>query len=116
MSFEVDPNILDARLPSLLLQPLVENAIRHGVSRRAGGGRVRRARVARERLSTARGGRRRTRATRDREAVSGIGLANTRARLERLHGDNYRFELANLPGGGALAAVRLPFSETSQAS
>ncbi|MGH9392381.1 MAG: sensor histidine kinase, partial [Vicinamibacteria bacterium] len=42
--------------------------------------------------------------------TSGIGLANTRARLERLHGDDYRFELATLPGGGALASVRFPFT------
>jgi len=40
VSFEIDPETLEARVPNLLLQPLVENAIRHGVSRRAGSGRV----------------------------------------------------------------------------
>jgi LytS/YehU family sensor histidine kinase len=110
VSFAVDPDILDARVPSLLLQPLVENAIRHGVSRRADGGRVD-VRAWRENGSL------RLEVRDDGPGLpeaafesSGIGLANTRARLERLHGADYRFELANLPEGGALASVRFPFT------
>jgi signal transduction histidine kinase len=116
VSFEIDPDILDARVPSLLLQPLVENAIRHGVSRRAGGGRVD-VRAWRENGSL------RLEVRDDGpgfpETVfesAGIGLVNTRARLERLHGGDYRFELANRPEGGALASVRLPFERKSKRS
>jgi two-component system, LytTR family, sensor kinase len=114
VSFEVDPGALDARVPSLLLQPLVENAIRHGVSRRADGGRVD-VRAWRENGSLRLEVKDNGPGLPETANQSGIGLANTRARLERLHGEDYRFELANLPGGGALAAVRLPFTETSPA-
>jgi hypothetical protein len=109
VSFAIDPALLDARVPNLLLQPLVENAIRHGVARRAGPGRVD-VRAWRENgslwidvrddgpglVGSARPSR-------------GIGLSNTRARLERLHGRDYHLELSNLPGGGALTSLRLPF-------
>jgi sensor histidine kinase YesM len=110
VSFEIDPEILDARVPNLLLQPLVENAIRHGVSRRAGAGRVD-VRAWRENGSL------RLEVKDDGPGLpdtaiecGGIGLANTRARLERLHGSDYRFELSNSPEGGALASVWLPFT------
>lgn len=110
VSFEIDPGILDARVPNLLLQPLVENAIRHGVARRAGGGRVD-VRAWREngslRLEVRDDG---PGLPETAKESTGIGLANTRARLERLHGDEYRFDLRNLPGGGVLASVRFPFT------
>jgi sensor histidine kinase YesM len=93
----------------LILQPLVENAIRHGVSRRAAGGRVE-VRAWRE------NGTLQLEVSDDGPGLvgtptrsSGIGLANTRARLERLHGKEYGLELENAPGGGAIARVRLPF-------
>lgn len=110
--FEIDPDILDARVPNLLLQPLVENAIRHGVARRAGAGRVD-VRAWREngslRLEVRDDG---PGLPKTASATGGIGLSNTRARIERLHGGDYGLDVRNLPGGGAIASVRLPFKET----
>jgi two-component system, LytTR family, sensor kinase len=108
--FDVGPDVLGAHVPAWVLQPLVENAIRHGISRRAGGGCID-VRAWRE------NGTLRLEVSDDGPGLldpagksPGIGLANTRARLERLHGRDYGLELANVPGGGARASVRLPFS------
>ncbi len=109
VGFDVRPDVLEARVPTWVLQPLVENAIRHGISRRAGGGRIE-VRAWREngtlRLEVRDDG---PGLLEPASASAGIGLANTRARLERLHGRDYGLELANFPGGGAVASVRIPF-------
>jgi hypothetical protein len=106
-----EPAALDALVPALILQPLVENAIRHGVERRAAPGRVEVAALRRngtlqlrvEDSST--GG---APAGSGREG-GGIGLSNTQARLRHLYGDAQRFVLAGNAQGGAVATVELPF-------
>jgi two-component system, LytTR family, sensor kinase len=106
---EIHPESLGALVPTLLLHPLVENAIRHGVARRAQGGRLGiRARRVDERLELRvwddgppDGG--------GEAPSSGIGLANTRARLEHLYGPAHRFELRRAREGGMEVAVSLPF-------
>jgi sensor histidine kinase YesM len=107
---DIDPAVLDAEVPSLLLQPLVENAIRHGISRRPGRGviRVEAERVAGDcielRVLDTGPGVEPTRST----DGTGVGLANTRARLQQLYGSRQHLTLANRPEGGACATVRLP--------
>jgi signal transduction histidine kinase len=109
VGFDVDPSVLGARVPNFLLQPLVENAVRHGVARRSRAGRV----DVRAWLDN---GSLRLEVRDDGPGLApppraaGIGLSNTRARLERLHGANYELALENLPEGGAVASVRLPLS------
>ena len=105
------PDVLDALVPSLILQPLVENAIRHGVERRAAPGRVdvealrhNGTLVLRvQDSSLGRGGRA------GEASGGGIGLSNTRARLRHLYGERQRCELARTDDGGALAVVELPY-------
>ncbi len=112
---DVEPQLLDCGVPNLILQPIVENAIRHGVSQRSGPGyvEVRAARVgASLRLEVRDNGR----GLPEGAAVvpahgpkgGGVGLANTRARLQRLYGAAYRFDLANSPAGGALVTLEIP--------
>ena len=106
---EIQPESLEALVPTLLLHPLVENAIRHGVARRAQGGCLGiRAQCV--------GGRLELRVWDDGPegpAVdarsNGIGLANTRARLEHLYGAAHRFELRRAREGGMEVSVSLPF-------
>jgi len=111
VQWDVEPQAQEARVPYLLLQPLVENALRHGIARRPRGGLIEiRAERVEERLhlqvcdngpgieSGKMNGHR-----------QGIGLANTQARLQQLYGDEYRFALNNRPSGGALASIELPF-------
>lgn len=103
---EADPETLDARVPQLLLQPLVENAIRHGL--RDGSCRVH-VRVVR------RGDALLCLVRDDGRGLSpavrgpGIGLRSTKGRLEALYGPRGRFDLANHPDGGVAATVSLPF-------
>jgi len=112
---EVPDELLDACVPSLMLQPLVENAIRHGVTPRAEGGEVT-VTVARE------DGRLRIGVRDDGPGLSvsgarsgngsGVGLANTRARLEQLYGDQHAFSVANHPLGGVQVELSIPFRAT----
>jgi signal transduction histidine kinase len=99
--FEIDPETLDAEVPRLILQPLVENAIKHGISPRAGRGHVQISAMRRDAviwievqdngvgLSTSARAR----------LNSGVGLSNTRARLEYLYGDAQRLEFAEADSG-----------------
>lgn len=105
VAIDVADDAWSARVPSLLLQPLVENAIRHGVAPREQGGRVEiGARITgRElRLWVADDGPGIDTATNG----NGIGLANTRQRLETLYGGAHRFALVN--GSGLRAEIELP--------
>lgn len=108
----VTSEALPALVPALLLQPLVENAVQHGVSRRPEGATVT--------LSAERRGDRLVLAVTDdgpgpraggSKGGNGIGLANTRARLAQLYPGAHRVELAAgpPPGGGAQVTVEIPF-------
>ncbi len=106
---DVAPEALGANVPNLLLQPLVENSIRHGIAKRRGPGRVE--------ISASRSGDTLELAVRD-DGVglataggngNGIGLGNTRLRLEQLYGAGHRFELRERSGGGLEVAIAIPF-------
>ena len=106
----VDTELLDAAVPHMSLQPIVENAIRHGIGRRSTAGVIA------------------IRATREGTALRievrddgpgfaqqgapggmGLGLANTRARLGQLYGDRAELHTDNDPDGGARVALVLPY-------
>jgi two-component system, LytTR family, sensor kinase len=116
-----DPDALSALVPPLLLQPLTENAIRHGIAPRPLGGVLTLTAERREgwlvlTVEDDGGGFRGVDAQRaNGESSDGVGLANTRARLERLYGDAARLDVGNRPGGGAYARVRLPLRVTAGA-
>jgi signal transduction histidine kinase len=108
--YGIDVEALDALVPNLILQPLAENAIRHGLEPRARRGQLR---VEAERrgselvLRVADSGRGMP-AHAVAPPVPGVGLTNTRSRLERLYGAHAALEFAPNPGGGVVASVRLP--------
>ncbi len=118
VTFRVDPRAAAAVVPTLLLQPLVENAIRHGV--------VPNGSVAEIEIAATRDGDRLHLAVRDNgpgvtgdgsrgaNGGGGLGIANTRARLAELYGASHRFELTNAPPpgpSGALATIEIPYSD-----
>jgi signal transduction histidine kinase len=109
---DIEAGTLDAALPNLLLQPLVENALRHGIGPKIGGGRVD-VRACRE------GDQLRLVVTDDGHGVSadklnafntGVGLRNTRSRLEHLYGGRHRFEFRTVSGGGLEVTIVIPFT------
>ena len=108
---EIDGNARECAIPSMLLQPLVENAIRHGVEPKEGKGQVEVV-VRRDggsltiRISDSGPGFRL--GGNGRPAREGIGIANTRERLEHIYGASASLELGNGPGGGAEVIVTLP--------
>lgn len=103
---EIDDNCLDADVPILILQPLIENAIKHSISRTADKIRiVLTASMDDEHLHIALCDDGPGLAT---DSSEGYGLANTRKRLELMYGDAFEFNLADGPSGGACATLRLP--------
>jgi signal transduction histidine kinase len=111
-SLDVDPQALGCRVPNLILQPIVENAIRHGVAPRSAPGRV-------EVRAERRGGSLRLRVKDNGRGLpaggacatkgGGVGLSNTRARLQQLYGASFVFEIENDPAGGAVVTLEIPF-------
>lgn len=109
-SIEIEPEVRDCQVPNLILQPLVENAIRHGLSKRMARGRID-IRAGREngwlKVEVADNGKG-IKGDFDEVMSVGLGLSNTRARLEQLYGDNFRFNLRNCEAGGLVVELRLP--------
>ncbi len=114
VNFEIPPETLDAQVPNLSLQPLVENAIQHGIEPHARTGRIiLRARRLEDKLQleVQDNG-----AGLSREGISreGVGLSNTRARLLQLHGRNQSLQLIDAKDGGLLVCIQIPWrSEAS---
>jgi two-component system LytT family sensor kinase len=118
VQFDIDANAGSAAVPSMFLQPLVENAITHGVSRlEQGGSIIFNAHVARNRLlislsndglptdGPAHG------KVLQRSAGGGLGLANVRERLQVLYGDEHEFEFKQRPEGGVVVSLSIPFRQ-----
>jgi two-component system LytT family sensor kinase len=108
---QVHPDTLDVIVPSLILQPLVENSIKHGLSPKVGGGRITIKSALRdghavievvddglgmteERLAHALGG--------------GIGLSNVNERLRTIYGAHYELKLKSVPGAGTSVSIEIP--------
>ena len=115
--FAVPPEVLPIPVPNLLLQPLVENAIRHGLApyARPGfldiSGRLEGSRLILEVADNGGG----LDSKNPKTKGNGIGLANTRARLRELYGEDHEFELVDRDGGGASARLSLPIRGATSA-
>ncbi|MGH9493876.1 MAG: sensor histidine kinase [Candidatus Sulfotelmatobacter sp.] len=109
-SVEVPPDLLSAQVPSLILQPMVENAVKHGIAKRASGGTIRIAaarsngtltlRVYNDGPSLPAGW---------EKSQSGIGIVNTWTRLQSLYGNQFELTLRNQEPDGVEAAVSVPY-------
>jgi hypothetical protein len=111
-SLEVDPSVLGAAVPSLLLQPLAENAVVHSVAAESEHVRVdvRIRRVIEGLELSVRNSVARPRS----DARIGVGLSNTRERLRTLFEDKYELDLIHCEDGSVLARVRIPYIESAE--
>ena len=110
VDMQIEPETLDVCVPNLVLQPLVENAIRHGIAPRLGGGRlqiVARQTGARLWLMVRDNGAGLSKANLD-AFNHGVGLSNTRLRLEHLYPGNHRFEFHEPSDGGLAVTIEIP--------
>lgn len=114
VKLDIAPDTFAAQVPNLILQPLVENAIRHGIEPHARPGHIK-LRASRQAdglaLEVSDNGGGLQKPSPDRE---GVGLSNTRARLRELYGTAHRFELASAPGGGLSVQLTIPFRLENQ--
>jgi two-component system, LytTR family, sensor kinase len=107
---DVDPAVLDAAVPHMSLQPIVENAVRHGIGSSTAAGLIQilAAPAGEQLLITVKDDGPGFPCSRSKEG-SGIGLTNTRARLRQLYGNAAELLIANSPGGGTIVTIRLPY-------
>jgi LytS/YehU family sensor histidine kinase len=113
ISIDVAEETLPAFIPRLILQPIVENALEHGAARATGEGFVE--------IAARRRGEQLVVTVTDNgpgveaNAASGVGLANTRARLAELYDDAASFTLTSRTEGGAMAEMIIPFRTATHA-
>ena len=119
----IEPATLNARVPNLILQPLVENAIKHGIAKQPGTGMIQ---IRSKRIDSnlyleiqdnGPGLVFRHGLAADLKSIPqprGLGLVNTRARLEQLYGAQQEFELENISTGGLVVRITLPFRTHEQ--
>jgi sensor histidine kinase YesM len=110
--FDIDPAVKDGRLPSLLLQPLVENAIKYAVTPKEDGADIRiSARMVEQKIQitvsdTGPG----SGDNRDLHPTStGVGLGNIQERLNQAYGETHRFEIQSSPGSGFTVIIEIPY-------
>jgi sensor histidine kinase YesM len=116
VSIEAGPDVLNAYVPHLVLQPLVENAIRHGIAPREGPGHVR--------IAAGRTGERLRLIVEDdgvglteaQRGIGGFGLSGTEARLEHLYGGRASLDVCSRVPSGIVATVDLPYHTSPVAS
>ena len=116
VEMDIQPHTLSALVPNLLLQPLVENAIRHGIGPRRAPGCIRiSTRQVFDELWMEIGD--------NGQGLTffsgivppeGVGLRNTRARLQQLYNHDHKMTVDDAPGGGCIVKIHIPFREFSQ--
>ena len=114
VQMRISPETLDASVPNMILQPLVENAIKHGIGPRSEGGQINiialrqnghlQLMVSDNGLGVPFG---------DLENLTeGVGISNTRRRLRHLYGDGHTFKLKNAENSGLVVGLTIPFKES----
>lgn len=117
---DLEPQALDGMVPNLILQPIVENAIRHGIAPRSSPGLIE---IDAKHLDRALRIQIRDNGPgipEHRTSVNlfekGLGLGNTQNRLEKLYGSDHLFDLRNSPEGGLIVTLEIPFHTNGTAS
>jgi two-component system LytT family sensor kinase len=108
---QIAPPTLDVIVPSMLLQPLIENSIKHGLARKVGGGRITIRTLARDGhtlIEVVDDGLGMSEERLEHALGEGIGLSNVNERLRTIYGANYQLRLQSVPGQGTCASIEIP--------
>jgi two-component system LytT family sensor kinase len=112
LTLDVPIELFSAQVPSLILQPMVENAVKHGIAKRAQGGAIRIAAFRSNGMLTLSVYNQGPSLPPDWQmARSGIGISNVRTRLQSMYGDAFQLSLCNQEPDGVEASVSVPFRE-----
>jgi two-component system, LytTR family, sensor kinase len=116
VAFELEPQTLSARVPHLILQPVVENAIQHAIAPRATRGHIN---IETKRLNNllrleVRDNGPGIASNADLLGAEGVGLNNVRARLHQIYGSEFRFVLMNARDGGLTVVMEIPFQREAE--
>src|SRR5688572_7522443 len=116
VDIQIAPETLDASVPNMILQPLVENAIKHGIAPRSSGGRIDINAVRSNghlEISVSDNGLGVPFGDLD-NMTEGVGLSNTRRRLKHLYGDKHKFSIRNQDDGGVGVTLEIPFKTAEE--
>jgi signal transduction histidine kinase len=118
VEWEIDPRALTAQVPNLILQPLVENAMRHAVDANAGTSRIQIAAHLQndQVLMEVRDDGKEPKKLSGQNGAAGLGLKNTRARLSELYGGDYSFGLSRRENEWTVAQIVIPFLPAEEQS
>jgi two-component system LytT family sensor kinase len=108
---EIDEDTLEAFVPAMLLQPIVENSIKHGLAPKVEGGEIRIRTVLEQGhlvIEVRDNGIGMSEGRLARAAGEGIGMSNVRARLKLLYGEEFRFQITSRPGMGTQVRIEVP--------
>jgi LytS/YehU family sensor histidine kinase len=111
VEWDIAPQTLKAEVPTLILQPLVENAMRHGVDSNSGASRIQiAARLQNNQiLLEVRDDGKDLKKIAGQNGAAGLGLKNTQARLAELYGEDHSFTLSRSAGDWTVARIAIPF-------
>ncbi len=118
VEMHIDPKTLSAQVPDLILQPLVENAIRHGIATRSAAGTIQ---IHADRMNgdlrlQVRDNGKGLPHGQQQLSKTGVGISNTQSRLQQLYGFKHSFEIHNLDEGGVMVNITIPFHTSSSVS
>lgn len=116
LDFQIDEEAKSAGVPSLLLQPLIENSMKYAISKNENGGTISLRATVNDNyltleLSDTGSGTKLEKSKIGSSSGRGVGLRNTDERLEALFGNDYEFDLSTLPSGGFKTTIRLPYEQ-----
>jgi two-component system, LytTR family, sensor kinase len=116
VDMDIDPQALEAEVPNLILQPLVENAMRHAVDYNSGASRIQIAAHLQndQLLMEVRDDGKDVKKIAGQNGAAGLGLKNTRARLSELYGEDYSFSLSRSENEWTVAQIIIPYSPAKE--
>jgi two-component system LytT family sensor kinase len=116
VEMHIEPEVLDAQVPNMILQPIIENAIRHGISQRIGNGYIKICATHKDNTLHIEVQDNGPGIVLSEKAKAGVGLGNTIERLKQAYGAAHSFDIKTAPIGGTLVTLTIPFVHNDHSS